>query len=200
MVDATAASSQALVLNVGSDQTVQKILKLGFQESPYRVVNLATARDAYQYCQENEVAYLIIDSHLPDMPGLHFAEKIKQHFEGCYILMLTDYLDLEATIKALDGPVDEYLLKPVRFDQVLSIIRRFDRLKNLQSIINAKTRRIAELEAEIEGLRAQLQQIYPTTAMIGNTPTPSASQQRQMQALSSYAQHAQKSTPNENES
>lgn len=200
MGDATATTSQALVLTVGSDLTVQKILKLGFQETPYRVVNLTTARDAYQYCTDNAVAYLIIDTHLPDMPGLQLAAKIKQQFDECFILMLTDYLDLEATIKALDGPVDEYLLKPVRFDQVLSIIKRFDRLKNLQEVIATKSRRIAELEAENERLRAQLQQIYPTTTKVGGATPPSASQQRQMQALSSYAQHAVKSPPNENES
>lgn len=189
-------SAQELILNVGTDTTVQKILQLGFQESAYRLVTVATAREAFSYLSANQVAYMIIESHLPDTSGLLFAEKVKKQWPDGYILVLTDFRDLEDTIKALDGPVDEYLLIPIRFEQVLSIIKRFSRLRGLQAIIKEKTQRIRELEEENKNLYAKLQEIYPHTQVRGTQGTTSASQQRQIQALSSYAQHIQ-NEPNE---
>ncbi len=178
------------VLLVGNDPTVFKILEMGFKESDYGVIRIATARDALKLLKEQQIPYIVIDSHLPDMQGIKLAEKVKELVPLSNIVILTDYCDLEDTIIALDGPVDDYLLKPFRFDQMKSILKKFQRLKTFQTAISQLKKRILELEEENGSLKAKLQEIIPGSKIYINKQTTNSA--RQILAISSYSQHIKK--------
>jgi len=177
------------ILIVCSDPTVLKILQLGFRENNFELVQVATARDACEQVATNDFSYVIADVQLPDMNGFQLAEKLKQLSATINVLMLTDYPDLEKTVKALEGPVDDYLLKPFRFEQVLSVLMRFRRLNYYQKTLYERERQIAELERENQTLRDKIRELLPGDKVYAGIREKSQERVRKIQALSSYSQH-----------
>ena len=59
------------------------------------------------------VALIISDQKMPEMTGVQFLEKAKEHCPGAKLVLLTAYADTDAAIKAInDIGLDYYLMKP----------------------------------------------------------------------------------------
>ncbi|MDO5713141.1 MAG: response regulator [Tissierellia bacterium] len=79
---------------------------------------------------------VLMDIEMPKMNGLEAAREIKDIFPEVSIVILTAYSDFEYARESLRIPVDDYLLKPIRRDKLLSVINR----------IQMKQREVIEIE------------------------------------------------------
>ncbi|WP_109299869.1 FAD-dependent oxidoreductase [Aquimarina sp. AU474] len=86
--------------------------------STYRIMSTDSANDALEALidlkKKNEtVALFLIDQRMPEMLGVEFLTKAKQHYPEAKKVLLTAYSDTDAAIKAInDVQLDYYLTKP----------------------------------------------------------------------------------------
>ena len=86
----------------------------------------------------------IIDWMMPGMSGIELVSKIKAHQElkFCYVIMLTARVETEDKITGLEAGADDFITKPVDFNELIARVRVGFRIRALQS-------EVAELEHEV---------------------------------------------------
>ena len=86
--------------------------------SDYRVLPTTSGTQALDLLASLElrgqpVALIVSDQKMPEMTGVQFLEKAKEHCPGAKLALLTAYADTDAAIKAInDIGLDYYLMKP----------------------------------------------------------------------------------------
>ena len=86
--------------------------------SDYRILPTTSGAQALDLLTSLElrgqpVALIVSDQKMPEMTGVQFLEKAKEHCPGAKLVLLTAYADTDAAIKAInDIGLDYYLMKP----------------------------------------------------------------------------------------
>ena len=134
------------VLVVEDDVTLNRLLVRQLTQAGYEVQGALRWRDAQKLLAEEEPAIALLDMRLPDADGLDAVPHLK---EVCPVVVLTAYGAIEHAVKALRAGATDYLVKPVRPEELeLAITRALERASlardgqfwkdRLQSIVGGK--------------------------------------------------------------
>ena len=101
----------------------------------FEVVFLAeNGQKAIEYIKENPVDAVMLDIKMPVLDGLAAAEIISRDYPEIKIVILSGYAWFEYAQQAIRCGVSEYLLKPVKNDEILDAMKRvrekIDAIKN----------------------------------------------------------------------
>lgn len=80
-----------------------------------------SAQEALEYLQSQEdgcVVLILSDINMPGMNGLELLKIIKENFLNLKVFMITAYGDADNYRIAMEYGADDYLHKPVEFDQL----------------------------------------------------------------------------------
>jgi two-component system response regulator YesN len=96
-----------------------------WNENGIEVVGLAiNGREALRMIENFEPDILLLDIRMPVMNGLEVLEKLPEQKKLPKVAILSGYDDFSYCQQALRGGVSDYLLKPCRPQEILSVIRR----------------------------------------------------------------------------
>ena len=103
---------------------VERLARRAGQEFIY----CGDAESAWEYLQKNQATpdLVLLDVHLPGMSGLELLREIKKNeiYPAPKVMMITAYGDQENYIAAKNLGADDFLTKPLDFNQLK------DKLKN----------------------------------------------------------------------
>ena len=101
-----------------------------WEREGYEIVALMTnGQEALEYLRNNTVDLIISDIQMPVMNGLELLEKINEEkISDARFVVLTGYDDFSYTQKAIRSNCHDYILKPVKKEELLSIIRNVSNL------------------------------------------------------------------------
>ncbi len=102
-------------------------LKLMFQN----VYEASSAESGYNIYQEKKPQILIVDIHLPKMSGLELINTIRKKDINTKIIILTAYSDADYLLQASSLKLVQYLVKPIKRDQLNSALQ--NAIKELQN-------------------------------------------------------------------
>lgn len=110
------------LLLIEDDRQMALSLKDGL--SKFFVVEIASTGEQGEYLLHvNSYDLVIIDWILPDKDGLALCDALRKSGQTTPILMLTGQSEVEKKVLALDTGVDDYLVKPFKFEELLARIR-----------------------------------------------------------------------------
>lgn len=110
-------------LIVDDDETVADLLAALLKEEGFIVDMAETAEDGRVQALVNEYDLVVLDLNLPDGNGIAVAQSLRREQRSTPILMLTANPDRTNTVLALDAGADDYLTKPIRFDEFRARVR-----------------------------------------------------------------------------
>ena len=129
---------------------VKKIDRLGL---PARVVAQAADGVSALALQEQYLPEIIItDIRLPGMDGLELIYQVQQKYPATKFIVISGYGDFEYAKRAIQLQVSDYLLKPVKEEELCKSLSRL--ILSVQSAHND-----LELELQTEGHRAKVELI-----------------------------------------
>lgn len=101
--------------------------QLGFEVAGY----FPNGREAYEFTLANHVDLVLSDIRMPIMDGLELSEKLLSQ-KNVKIIFFSGYQDFEYVRQALRTGVIDYLLKPVKYDDLVDSLTRIRDMLNLE--------------------------------------------------------------------
>ena len=112
------------VFIVDDDPGIREPLKIFLEDHGLAVEEAATAEDLLRELKEDHVALILLDIGLPDIDGRTLLPTIVENHPDVAIIMLTGVADLRVAMACIREGADDYLSKPVKFDEILFVVRK----------------------------------------------------------------------------
>ncbi len=90
----------------------------------FEVASASNGHDALDYLYLKKVNLIISDINMPNMNGLAFLRELSRKFPSTSVIMITAYGGVESYLEAMNLGAYEYLHKPVRLDELRTIMNR----------------------------------------------------------------------------
>ena len=143
-------------------QTLARILnRAGFQ-----VTSAENGHQGIAMLEEQAFDLVYMDIRMPDMNGLEALKRINARFSQTPVVLFTAQPDLHTAVEALRSGASDYLLKPLKPEQIIertrSILKKSrveQRKKEIQEQIQSLQAELRELEAA--GNAESVEQVIP---------------------------------------
>ena len=84
--------------------------------------------EAVELCEINAIDLVFMDLQMPEMNGYEATEILKKKFPNLPIVAQTAFAMSDDREKALDSGCDDYLAKPIKSKDLLSVVEKFIKL------------------------------------------------------------------------
>lgn len=101
-----------------------------WESEGYKIVATASnGEEAITYLRENKVDLIIADIRMPVMTGIEFMKHIQaEKISSAYFVILSGYSDFQYVQMALRYACVDYILKPIRQEDILVVLRKVSEL------------------------------------------------------------------------
>lgn len=127
ITDQALAALSALRVVVADDNADNRIVMKGMLESVVDTVHLAAdGSEVMNILQQEEVDLVLLDYKMPGMDGLDCVREIRRNpdYENIVVIMVTASAELDTQSKALDYGCNDYVSKPVQYEELMRVIAR----------------------------------------------------------------------------
>jgi len=144
------------LLIVDDERNIRQGLKTMIERefpSDYSIETAGNGAEALELYRKERADIVITDIRMPVMDGIKLLEHLSADAgtgEGPAVVILSGYDDFEYAKSAIKYRVKDYLLKPIRRDELFDILGRIDKE------IHQKTLTVLKLEQQAEGVRREL--------------------------------------------
>jgi len=111
------------ILIVEDDPRIRESLSILLQEKGYDTDTARNGREAIQKSQTRFFNLVLLDIKLPDMEGTKLLTTMHENLPKMVKIMITGYPSLENAVEALNYGADAYIIKPVKPEMLLALIR-----------------------------------------------------------------------------
>jgi len=103
------------------------------EEKGYEIIAVTNGYDAIEKCKEEKVDVVFLDESMPGIGGLDTLGKIKEIDKNIPVVMITKNEQEDIMEEAIGGQITDYLIKPVKPNQILLTLKRILQSKRLVS-------------------------------------------------------------------
>jgi DNA-binding NtrC family response regulator len=115
---------QRSILIVDDEQVLRESLAGLMEDEGYDVVQAGNGREAMSIVMERPVDVILSDVRMPEMDGEQLLEHLRRAVPETPVIMMTAYGTVESAVAAMRKGARDYLLKPVKFDELLVKVER----------------------------------------------------------------------------
>src|SRR5690606_12548970 len=119
------------ILVVDDEDIIRESLSFILRKEGYSVDEAENGEAAYNKILNDSYDLVLTDLEMPQMKGIELLEEIKKLNINTSVIIITAFGSLETAISALRSGANDYILKPVEFDELLIKIKRLFDLRNL---------------------------------------------------------------------
>ena len=116
------------ILVVDDDKSILRTFTRILQKQDYKVDTAETGREAIEKVESKHYDLALVDIKLPDTDGTELLARLKRQLQNTIKIMITGFPSIESGVKALNEGADAYLVKPVKPEDLLMLIK--EKLKN----------------------------------------------------------------------
>ena len=143
------------ILVVDDDPDMRALLRDVLDEHGYQVTLAQNGPEALQRLGEDEYGVVLTDLRMKGMQGIALLAEIKKDFPDVNVILMTAFGSVETAIQAMKEGAYDYLMKPVKTDDLLRVMERA--LKE------------ARLRRELSHLRRAVHKEYSFHQIIGKS-------------------------------
>ncbi len=155
--------NQIRIAIIEDEKVACKHLLRLFTKENYEVAVFHCGREAFKGLFQQPFSIVLLDLKLPDIDGLQILEEIKRNFPETEVIIMTGYGSIETAIEAIKKGAFHYLTKPVKLDELRSLVKKIEDKIQLKE----ENRRLKETLArytfaDLVGKSLKMQKIYRT--------------------------------------
>src|SRR5262245_21180825 len=149
-------SSRAAVLVCDDELLIRDTLAEFLAQEGFDVKAVGTGEEAVKRAGARFFDVVLCDVNLPGIDGIETLQRVLSVSPETFVLLITAYGTVESAVEAFQRGAQDYLMKPILLDEVLSKIRRLLKLR--------------DLNRENQWLRRELHREQPADAVVGRSP------------------------------
>lgn len=112
------------ILIVDDEENTRIGLSKLLTQEGFEVESASNGSEALDCLGQRKVNLVISDINMPEMNGLAFLREISRKFPSTNVIMITAYGGVESYLEAMNLGAYEYLHKPVRIDELRSVMKK----------------------------------------------------------------------------
>ena len=111
------------VLIIDDDKSILRIFTLILQKQEYEADTAETGEEATEKISNRSYDLALIDVKLPDIDGIDLSRRIHSTNPNMIKIVITGFASIENGVKSLNSGADAYLVKPVKPEELVKIIK-----------------------------------------------------------------------------
>jgi DNA-binding NtrC family response regulator len=115
---------QKRILVVDDEENARIGLSRLLAKEGFTVDSVANGFEALNYLRQQEVNLVVTDINMPEMNGIAFLRELNKSFPNTNVIMVTAYGGVESYIEAMNLGAFEYINKPVKIEELKSILKK----------------------------------------------------------------------------
>ena len=120
------------ILVVEDDSKLNGLICAYLNDSGFQAKGCLNARDAYDEMYNSLYDLIISDIMMPEIDGFEFAATVRQINQHIPILFVSAKDDLTSKKKGFQLGIDDYMVKPIVFEELLMRVRALLRRTNIK--------------------------------------------------------------------
>ena len=125
------ASLQVLV--VDDEPAIRQLLSSLLVRSGYLVETAGSAEEAAEKLAKGDFDAALCDIKLPGMNGIELLRRTRQAGTDTTFIMVTAFASMDTAIEALKAGASDYIIKPVRNEEILHRLSQIEAMRGLRS-------------------------------------------------------------------
>lgn len=141
------------VLIADDDPVLRRAVRAHLERWEFEVVECADGHQAWSALHQPEAPPLaIVDWNMPGKDGVVLCHEVRQEpgLAAMYVMLLTSNQEKKDVIAGLESGADDYITKPVHWDELHARVRIGARIVGLQQALAA---RVAELQEALSNVK-----------------------------------------------
>ncbi len=142
-------------------------------DEDYDVLQAKTVSEGIDLIERESPAVVLCDINLPDGDGfrvLHFCQSQQQQ---CAVMFMTAFGNRELAVQAITEGADDYISKPIRFDELFARLHRIREMQNLRGQVRRKTaKKVVESELSVLGDSPPMQRVRRVAEKASSSQAP----------------------------
>jgi len=123
-VECLVAKQPKRILVVDDEENARIGLTKLLAKEGFLVDSVANGFEALNFLRQQEVNLVVTDINMPEMNGLTFLREMNKSFPKTNVIMVTAYGGVESYIEAMNLGAYEYINKPVKMEELKSILKK----------------------------------------------------------------------------
>ncbi len=115
---------QKRILVVDDEENARIGLTRLLSREGFVVDSVSNGFEALNYLRQQEVNLIVTDINMPEMNGITFLKELNKSFPKSNVIMITAYGGVESYIEAMNLGAFEYINKPVKIEELKSILKK----------------------------------------------------------------------------
>ncbi len=112
------------ILIVDDEENARLGLSKLLAQEGYEVESVANGLEALEFLGQKKVNLVISDINMPQMNGLAFLRELNRHHPDMQVIMITAYGGVESYLEAMNLGAFEYIHKPVKLEELKSVMKK----------------------------------------------------------------------------
>ena len=140
------------ILIADDNQSAREVLEMMLRSHGYRVFAVSDGQQALQLLQQEAIDLALIDVVMPDQTGFAVCRAAKDRPETRLtpIVLITGLGRVEDRIQGIEAGADDFLIKPVRKEELLARVKSLVRIKRFTDELGSAETVVFTLTASIE--------------------------------------------------
>jgi DNA-binding NtrC family response regulator len=111
------------ILVVEDEVKMQRILEVNLRDR-YNVLLASNGEEALNIVKGNDVNLILTDMKMPGKDGLSLLHDVKEFAPDIPVILVTAYGTIESAVKAMKEGAYDYILKPLKMDEIEVVIQK----------------------------------------------------------------------------
>jgi two-component system response regulator AtoC len=120
------------ILIVDDEVDALELMEELFYSKDYSPLTATNGIEALAKIRDEEPDIVITDIRMPEMDGMELLELISKQYPYIPVIMVTAHGTIETAVEAMKMGAKDYILKPLRFDEILTKVETIAQLKSLE--------------------------------------------------------------------
>ena len=116
------------VMVVEDDKNIRKLIEIKLSNLGYNAISAENGQVALDKLSENHVDIMLVDAMMPIMDGFSLVKAVREDGNNVPVIMVTARGSIEDKSQGFDVGVDDYMVKPIDFDElslrIKAVLRR----------------------------------------------------------------------------